>query len=144
MKFTLIMDKDREEELLLYLNERRAIADEVESLIENSDTELFGYADGVVKHISEDDIYVVYVENGRVIAETEKEKFRIKQRLYEVEAHFSGRLIKINQSCLVAPKKIEKFVTSIGGSLSVVLKNGYRDYVSRRQLSVVKRAVGIK
>lgn len=144
MKFTLIIDKEREEEAVLYLHERRRIADKVEELVGGTETELFGYRDDVAKRLCEDEIYAVYVEGGRVIAMTEREKYSLKLRLYEVEELFSKGFIKINQSCLIAPVKIEKFVTTIGGTLSVVLKNGYCDYVSRRQLSAVKRAVGIK
>ena len=40
--------------------------------------------------------------------------------------------------------KVGAFGTSFDGSLYVTFKNGYRDYVSRRQISNVKRALKIK
>ena len=51
--------------------------------------------------------------------------------------------IKINQSTVANITKIERFETSIGGSLSVRFKNGYRDYVSRRNLKKIKERMGI-
>ena len=35
-------------------------------------------------------------------------------------------------------------LVTLGGSLTVVLKNGYRDYVSRRQLKAVKERMGLR
>ena len=52
--------------------------------------------------------------------------------------------VKLNQSCIVNIKKIECFDASLGGALKVTLKNGYRDYVSRRQLKAVKERLGLK
>ena len=52
--------------------------------------------------------------------------------------------IKINQSTVANISKIARFGTSFDGSLYVTFKNGYRDYVSRRQISNVKRALKIK
>ena len=51
--------------------------------------------------------------------------------------------MKINQSCLVRVDKIKRFHSSIGGSLMVTLEGGYRDYISRRQLKIVKERIGI-
>ena len=41
-------------------------------------------------------------------------------------------------------KKIKKFDTSVSGMLTVTFKNGYRDYVSRRNLKSVKERLGVK
>ena len=52
--------------------------------------------------------------------------------------------LKINQSCIVNIKAIKQFDVSLGGSLMISLKNGYRDYVSRRQVKAVKERIGFK
>ena len=46
--------------------------------------------------------------------------------------------IKINQSCIANIRQIEKVEGTFSGSLSVVFKNGYKDYISRRNLKNVK------
>ena len=51
--------------------------------------------------------------------------------------------VKINQSCIANTKKILRFSASISGALQVTFKNGYRDYVSRRQLKTVKKRMGL-
>ena len=62
-------------------------------------------------------------------------KLRIKSVLEIVDDSF----IKINQGCVVNVKYIHSFGVSFGGSLKILLKNGYCDYVSRRELVNIKR-----
>ena len=78
-----------------------------------------------------------------IYALTKDEKYKLKQRLYVLEEMLNRDFIKINQSCIVNVKKIQRFDASFSGAMSVVLKNGYKDYISRRQLKNVKERIGI-
>ena len=51
--------------------------------------------------------------------------------------------VRINQSCIANINQIKKFSASFNGFLQVHFKNGYIDYVSRRELKNVKERVGI-
>ena len=82
------------------------------------------------------------VEEGKTYAVTEKGKYLLKLRLYQLEERLGEDFLKINQSCIVNVDMIESFKTSLGGSLMVTLKGGFRDYVSRRQLKTVKEKIG--
>ena len=64
-------------------------------------------------------------------------------RLYQLEELLPSDFLKINQSCLVNIEKIKRFDSSIGASLRVMLDDGDRDYVSRRQLKTVKERLGL-
>ena len=75
---------------------------------------------------------------------TEKEKLLVKQRIFQLESLLSDSFIKINQSSLANINYIKRFDASFGGSLLVIFKNGYKDYVSRRQTRIVKERIGIK
>ena len=70
-------------------------------------------------------------------------KFEIKTRLYVIEEKLPENFIKINQSCIANINQIERFNASISGTLKIRFKNGYTDYVSRRQLKNVKERIGI-
>ena len=65
-------------------------------------------------------------------------------RLYQLEELLDASFVKINQSSIVNVKKIERFEASIGGALLVILQNGHRDYVSRRQVKAVKERIGFR
>ena len=141
MKYRLIIEPDREEEIVIYAKRRNELVDKIEALL-NADEELVGYLEQSIIRLNREDIYCVMVEDSKVYAQTEKEKYLLKLRLYQLEERFCEDFLKINQSCLVNVSKIKRFDSSIGGSLMVVLKNGYRDYVSRRQLKTVKERIG--
>ena len=143
MKFKLFIDKEREEEVIVYAHEKSRIVSEIESLIEDSASELVGFNRGEAIRISAGDVYSFVLEEGRLFAVAENEKFLIKSRLYKVEEKLPQNFVKINQSCIANIKKIKKFDVTVSGTLKVVFKNGYTDYVSRRNIKKVKERLGL-
>ena len=143
MQYRIEISSTQQEDILIYAKEKSEVLQKIESLLERHQGELFGYQKSDTVKLNGDDIYVFCVESGKVYALTEQEKWQVKERLYQLEQQYAGSFVKINQSCLINLSKIEKFRTSIGGSLAVVLKNGYQDYVSRRQLKTVKERMGL-
>ena len=57
--------------------------------------------------------------------------------------YFNEYFVKLNQSCLANIKQIKEFKASIGGSVMVIFQNGYKDYISRRELKNVKERIGL-
>ena len=143
MKCYTYIENVEEEKVLIYANERTKLVDEIESLISSFDTNLTGsYNDEIIK-IEINDVTCFVSENNKVFALINDKKYQIKQRLYQIEEMNLSSFIKINQSCLANKKKIKKFESTIGGSLKVVFKNGYIDYISRRELKKVKQRMGL-
>ncbi|MBQ8409504.1 MAG: LytTR family transcriptional regulator [Clostridia bacterium] len=143
MKFSLFIDKEREEEVIVYARQKNKLADKIEELVMSENIELIGYTDHEIIPLKLSDIYAFSVEDGKVYATVENKKLVIKHRLYVIEEMLDNSFVKINQSCIVRIDKIKSFEASISGSLMVNMKNGYRDYVSRRQLKYVKERLGI-
>jgi DNA-binding LytR/AlgR family response regulator len=73
-----------------------------------------------------------------------EDKLLVKLRLYQLEERLDKCFIKINQSCIANVRQISKVEATFSGALSVVFKNGYRDYISRRNLKKVKERLGVK
>ncbi len=143
MKCYTYIEKVDEEKVLIYANERTKLIDEIESLVTSSDINITGtYNDEIIK-IDITDVSCFLSENNKVFALVNDKKYQIKQRLYQIEEMNLESFIKINQSCLANKKKIKKFESTIGGSLKVVFKNGYIDYISRRELKNVKQRMGL-
>jgi len=143
MKCRTVIDKSREEEVVIYVHERTAVSDEIEEFVLGRSPELIGYIDDEIIRFSPSEIFCFVTEDNKVFAVRENERLRLKQRLYVLEEILDTGFVKINQSCIVNVSKIKKFSASVGGALLVELKNGYRDYVSRRQLRAVKERIGI-
>lgn len=143
MKFTVFIDKDREEEIVVYAREKNGLIDRIESLLTDSTEEILGYKNNVAEILHASDVFCFTSENGKIFAVTENEKYRVKERLYILEERLGNDFIKINQSCIANIRKIRCFESSAYGSLIIVFKNGIRDYVSRRNLKNVKERLGI-
>ena len=143
MKCKTIIDKTREEEVIIYAHERNETVEAIEKLVLRSDFELIGYSGKSAVRLEWSEVYCFTVEDNKVYAVTENEKLQLKHRLYQIEELADNDFVKINQSCVANISHIKRFDASISGTLRVVFKNGYTDYVSRRQLKTVKERLGL-
>ena len=144
MKFNLIIDKERDEEVTVCAHEKNELVNAIEKLVCATERRLLGITDREeIVNLDIKEVFCFYVEDNKVYAMRERDILLLKQRLYQLENQYSHDFIKINQSCLVNINMIAKFSSSISGALSVTLKNGYKDYISRRQLKYVKERIGI-
>ena len=143
MKFTLNVDPEREEELILYLKGRRPIADEIARLLEEREEDLVGTSAEESRRLPVDEVEAIFVEDGRVYAWFEGRSWRLSERLYRYEEEYASRFVKVHQSCIVNPGAVVRFESSLG-TLCVVLNSGRREYVSRRRLKEIKERFGLR
>lgn len=143
MKCTLIITDEHQEEVVIYARERTKLTDDIEALVIGSVTEIIGYGENQAIRLRTDEVTCFMVEDSKVYALTDKEKYQLKQRLYQLEEMLPDNFVKINQSCIANIRQIKKFDTSVSGTLVINFKNGYKDYVSRRQMKTVKERFGL-
>lgn len=143
MKYKLIIDETKEEEIIIVCHKKREVFDQIEQLISSVDNKLIGYENEDIVMLNYNDINCFVSENNKVYALTNKHKYLIKKRLYQIEEVLDLNFVRINQSCIANINQIKKFSASFNGFLQVHFKNGYIDYVSRRELKNVKERVGI-
>lgn len=143
MKLQIVINKDRDEEILIYAREKTPLIYEIEELVNNSSVDLTGYTENEAVKLSLNDVYCFISEDNKVYALTESNRYRLKSRLYQLEEKLNDNFVKINQSCIANIRKIERFKATVGGSLTVIFKNGYIDFVSRRNLKNVKERLGL-
>ena len=140
MKFRLIIDKAKAEEVVVTAHERTALVDEIEALISKHTDRIPGYIEDDIKMLTVSEIECITVLDGKTYAiDTRNRKYRLKQRLYELEAQLPPSFIRINKSTLANEKQIERFATAFSGSVDAVFRCGYREYVSRRCFADIKR-----
>ena len=144
MKLTVIIDEERDEEIVLYLKEHKPLEERIRGILGVEEPELIGYDERGAVRLDPASVSCFSVELGRTVAVVGEKRYRIDKRLYELSALLDGTFIKINQSCIANIKMIERFDASLGGSLIVIFKDGNRDYISRRQLKSVKERIGFK
>ncbi len=142
MKCTVTIDKAREEEIIIYAHERTALVEQIEQMVLKEHS-LHGYYRDEIKQINTCEVYCFSVIDNKLYAITENKKYLIKLRLYQLEELLDGNFIKINQSSIANILKIKKFDASFSGTLKVIFKNGYGDYVSRRNIKKLKERIGL-
>lgn len=143
MEIKIIIDRTKPESVTVVAHERNQLIDEIERLISENNLELIGYKDNEAQKINLINVSCFISENNKTYALGE-ERLQIKLRLYQIEDMLDANFIRINQSCIANIRQIEKVEATFSGSISVIFKNGYRDYISRRNLKNVKERLGVK
>lgn len=143
MKFSLILGEEYEGEVVIYAKEENATVSAIRAICEKEEKNIVGYSDGGIYTLSPYEIDCFVSEKDQLFAYTAVGKLRIKSRLSKIEEELPSCFLRINQSCIANLNMIERFDASFSGTLGVIFKNGYRDYVSRRNLKKVKERIGI-
>ena len=147
MKFTLIIDENKEEEVVATVHNRSALIDEIEALIRSygGSDRIPAYTEDGIKMLPVSEIQCVTVIEGKTWAiDSENRQYRLKERLYELEAALPSSFIRINKSALANEKHLDRFAVTYAGSVDAVFKCGYREYVSRRCFAQIKRRFDAK
>ncbi len=147
MKFKLIIDKERDEEIVATVHSRSGLTDEIEALVlkHAGADRIPAYTDDDMKMIAFSDIECITVLDGKTYAiDSQNRRYRLKQRLYELEALLPSSFIRINKSALANENCLDRFAVTYSGAVDAVFKCGYAEYVSRRCFAQIKRRFDTK
>ena len=142
MRFKLIIDEEKDEEIIVTAHNRTVLIDEIEALIQKHAgmDRIPGYTEDNIKMLSISEIECVTVLDGKTYAiDSLNQRYRLKQRLYELESTLPSSFIRINKSALANEMRLDRFVVTYAGSVDAIFKCGYREYVSRRCYAQIKR-----
>lgn len=143
MKLSIFIDKEREEEVIVYAHEKNSTVKRIEELVCDERPEILGFREDTVEKLDISEIYCFTVENNKVFAYTERNVWHIKQRLYMLEEVLPDNFLKLNQSCIANMNMVKRFEAAFSGSLRVIFKNGHTDFVSRRNMKNIKERLGL-
>ena len=145
MKFKLIIDNEKDEDIVITAHQRTALIEEIEALISKHTDRIPGYTEDDIKMLSVSQIECVTVLDGKTYAIDHKNRrYRLKQRLYELEQQLTSSFIRINKSTLANETRLDRFAVTYAGSVDAVFKCGYTEYVSRRCFAQIKRRLETK
>ena len=142
MKFNLIIDKDCEESVTATVRERSALISEIEALVmaHCGTDKITAYTEDEMHTLTFSEIECIFVENKRTFAVARNGgRYRIKQRLYEIERLLPSGFIRLNKSAIGNLDQIEKFTSTLTGAVDAVFFSGHKEYVSRRCFADIKR-----
>ena len=142
MKYKLIIDKDAEEEIIAIVHAPSSLTQQIENLVCSfSGTDyIIGHSDNGICKLSFGNIECITVIDRKVVViDTKGNRYRIQERLRDLEEILPSYFIRINKSTLANEHRILRFDAAIVGGVDAVFKCGYRDYVSRRCFSQIRR-----
>ena len=142
MKFSLIIDKNQEEEVIVRVHNPSALTEQIEALIlaHNQTDRIAAYTEDELRILKFSQIECITVLEGKVTAiDTKGNRYRLKQRLYELEPLLPASFIRINKSSFANETRLKEFTATFSGGVDAVFQCGYREYVSRRCFAQIKR-----
>ena len=93
-----------------------------------------------MRKLSFDEIECITIIDKKVIAiDTEKQLYRIQDRLRDLEELLPSYFIRINKSTLANEHRILRFDAVFSGGVDAVFRCGYKEYVSRRCFAQIRR-----
>ena len=147
MKFRLIIDKSKEEEITATVHSRSSLTDRIETLVMQyiGSDRIPVFSEDEIKLLSLSETECIVSIDGKTFAvDSSGKKFRVKMRLYEIEEILPSYFIRINKSALANEKRLERFSVGFSGAVDAVFKSGYKEYVSRRCFAEIKRRYNAK
>lgn len=142
MKFRLIIDKSKDEEIVATVHSRTSLTDQIEELVLGSSgtDRIPAYTEDSMKMLPFSEIECITVLEGKTYAiDIKNQRYRLKQRLYELEPMLPSAFIRINKSSIANENHLERFAVTYSGGVDAVFRCGYREYVSRRCFAQIKR-----
>ena len=142
MKFKLIINKDAEEEIVATVHSRSSLTQRIEEMVLDFSGEdfLLGYSDDEMRKIPFEKIECVTVLDRKVMAiDTDGKRYLLKERLRDLDDILPSYFIRINKSTIANEQGILKFEAVFSGGVDAVFRSGFRDYVSRRCFSKIRR-----
>ena len=142
MKYKLIIDKQAEEEIIAIVHAPSSLTQQIENLVcsHSGADYLMGHRDDELRKLTFGEIECITIMDRKVIAiDTSGNRYRIQDRLRDLEDILPSYFIRINKSTLANEHRILRFDAAFSGGVDAVFGCGYREYVSRRCFAEIRR-----
>jgi DNA-binding LytR/AlgR family response regulator len=146
MQIEIILDERYQEpKLVLFASQMtEELNDLIGRLSESGARQIAAYVEDRVELLQPEDVVRIYAERQKVYLETDRVRYTLRARLYEVEARLDKRMFaRISVGEIVNLRKVKSLDLSAAGTIQVRLVNGVTTWVSRRHMSDLKKTLGI-
>ena len=142
MKYKLIIDKNAQEEIIAVVHAPSSLTQQIEDLVcsYSGVDSIMGYRDDALRKLAFGEIECITIIDRKVIAiDTGGDRYRIQDRLRDLEDILPSYFIRINKSTLANEHRILRFDAVFSGGVDAVFQCGYREYVSRRCFAEIRK-----
>ncbi|MGG7162820.1 LytTR family DNA-binding domain-containing protein [Clostridium ihumii] len=89
------------------------------------------------------EIYMVRLEATELMIYTKDKSYKSKKRLYEIGEQLGSGFMQISKYAFINLKMVDSVEPFFNGVMNLKLKNGYKEYISRKYLPSFKKYLGI-
>lgn len=89
------------------------------------------------------EIFMVRVESEKTVVYAREKRYIAQKRLYELEQQLGKGFMRISKSAVINLGEVDYVEASFHGMMALVLKNGCKEYISRKYLPDFKRYLGL-
>lgn len=142
MKFKLIINKDDDEEIIAKVHSASKLTAEIENIVLSyiGNDGLTVHGDYELTTLKFQEIECITMIDRKVfVIDNEANKYRKSGTLADIEKSLPNYFIRINKSTIANERSISCYKTTFSGGVDAIFKCGYKDYVSRRCFSEIKR-----
>ena len=142
MKYKLIIDKDADEEIIAIVRAPSSLTQQIENLVRgfSGPDSILGFREDEIRKLTFSEIECITILDRKVIAiDTCGSRYRIQERLRDLENILPSYFIRINKSALAHEHRIARFDAVFSGGVDAVFRCGYRESVSRRCFAEIRR-----
>lgn len=145
MKVSIDLSADYKEPYAVIHTDK--VTDEITRIIDifsNNDTPVTALQnEEEIVVLKPDEIFMVRIEGGDTVIYGEKQKYRSRKRLYELAEILGKKFMQISKTTLINLSYVDSIEPGFSGTMLLKLKNGNKDYVSRKYLPDFKRYLGL-
>lgn len=105
---------------------------------------IIGNLDERMVVIEPEKIVLIRVENEKVYIFTIENTYRIGKRMYELLEILGKDFMQVSKSAAINLKYLESVEPSFNGVMLLHMKNGEREYISRKFVPQLKRYLGLR
>lgn len=143
MKVNIELQEDvLEPYALIYTNEITTEIEQLVSAIHASTKLLTGFEDDRIRIIRPEELYMIRVENEKVILYGKQTQYVSKKRLYELEQQLGSQFMRISKSALIHLAYLDYVEPTFYG-MNAVMRNGCKEHISRKYLPALKAYLGL-
>ena len=116
----------------------------IENCMDSRNAMVMAYDKGVMTLLSQREIIRVFIENRKLIIQTEDGRYIARGTLTELESALNpDRFLRISRSEIINMNKVSSFDFSLSGTIHVNFDDGTGTWVARRYVRSIQEILGM-
>ena len=121
---------------------KNKVVERIVSLLKSVDEKIECYADNNLKLVNVSDIFYIESVDKNAVVYCEKEKYKTKFRLYQINEKFTSKgFVQISKYCILNIRKLKKIKPLLNSRMEAILSNGSRLDITRKYIAGIKLAL---